>query len=202
MSLSSQSSIAALVRQSAEANALLMQGDAERYHAMMRWTDDFVLFSPFGGTPSRGRDYTAERVAAMGRFFRNGSFQQEVVEAWGTADMVTLATIERAHVEIGGLPAQDWALRVTLVFRREDPDGFADFLLRNDNNLINERTVVPKALANSTCKPIGRGRVRRKVKQGMPPRKRITERGRCQRLNTDDSCRGRHGLHGRRNSCY
>jgi uncharacterized protein (TIGR02246 family) len=120
MSLSSQSAVAALVRQSVEANTELMQGDAERYHAMMRWTDDFVLFSPFGGTPSRGRDYTAERVAAMGRFFRNGVFRQEVVEAWGTADMVTLATIEHAHVEIGGLPAQDWALRVTLVFRRED----------------------------------------------------------------------------------
>ena len=33
--------------------------------------------------------------------------------------MVVLAIIERAHVEVGGLPAQDWALRVTLVYRRE-----------------------------------------------------------------------------------
>lgn len=33
--------------------------------------------------------------------------------------MVVLAVIERARVEVGGLPAQDWSLRVTLVYRRE-----------------------------------------------------------------------------------
>ena len=33
--------------------------------------------------------------------------------------MVVLAVIERPHVEVGGLAAQDWALRVTLVYRRE-----------------------------------------------------------------------------------
>jgi ketosteroid isomerase-like protein len=33
--------------------------------------------------------------------------------------MVVLAIIERAHVEVGGLPAQNWSLRVTLVYRRE-----------------------------------------------------------------------------------
>ena len=62
---------------------------------------------------------TSERWEAMGRFFRNGSFEQEVVQAYGTADMVVLAVIERCHVEVGGLPAQDWALRVTLVYRRD-----------------------------------------------------------------------------------
>jgi len=42
-----------------------------------------------------------------------------LVHAYGSPDMVVLAIIERAHVEVGGLPAQDWALRVTLVYRRE-----------------------------------------------------------------------------------
>jgi ketosteroid isomerase-like protein len=37
-----------------------------------------------------------------------------------SADMVVLAAIERTHVEVGGLPGQDWALRVTLVFRKEN----------------------------------------------------------------------------------
>jgi hypothetical protein len=32
--------------------------------------------------------------------------------------MVVLATIERAHVEVGGLPPQEWLLRVTVVLRR------------------------------------------------------------------------------------
>ena len=55
--------------------------------------------------------------------FRNGSFGQEVVQTWASADMAVLATVERANVEVGGLPAQDWALRVTLVYRR-DRDGW------------------------------------------------------------------------------
>ncbi len=38
--------------------------------------------------------------------------------------MVALALIERANVEVGGLPARDWALRVTLVYRR-DAGGWA-----------------------------------------------------------------------------
>ena len=38
MSSSSESSIAALLRQSLEANTLLMQGDAERYHATVSYT--------------------------------------------------------------------------------------------------------------------------------------------------------------------
>jgi ketosteroid isomerase-like protein len=33
--------------------------------------------------------------------------------------MVVLVAIERQHGEVGGLPDQDWSLRVTLVFRRE-----------------------------------------------------------------------------------
>ena len=111
-----------LVRQSAEANAALMRGDLRRYQELVRLTDDFTLMSPFGGTPSRAADYTPDRMAALGRFFRNGSFEQEVVETYGSPDMVVLAVIERANVEVGGLPAQDWALRVTLVYRREGED--------------------------------------------------------------------------------
>lgn len=111
--------IADLVRQSVEANSALMRGDIDRYRALITYTDDFLLMSPFGGTPTHGSDMTGERWAAMGRFFRNGTFAQEVVAAYGSADMVVLATIERNCVEVGGLPAQDWALRVTLVYCRE-----------------------------------------------------------------------------------
>ncbi|CAN5566164.1 hypothetical protein BH10PSE7_BH10PSE7_44210 [soil metagenome] len=114
--------IADLVRQSVEANSALMRGDIDSYRALITCTDDFLLMSPFGGTPTRGSYMTNERWAAMGRFFRNGTFAQEVVEAYGSADMVVLATIERNRVEVGGLPAQDWALRVTLVYCREGSD--------------------------------------------------------------------------------
>ena len=75
--------------------------------------------SPFGGIPSHGT-YSPERVAQIGDFFRNGRFTQQLVGIYETADMVVLAVIEHAiAVEVGGLPAQDWDLRVTLVYRRD-----------------------------------------------------------------------------------
>lgn len=111
--------VAGLVQRSAEANAALMRGDVGRYRALIRLTGDFTLMSPFGGTPTRGSDMTGERWEAMGRFFRNGVFEQDVVQVYGSADMVVLALIERQTVEVGGLPAQHWPLRVTLVYRRE-----------------------------------------------------------------------------------
>lgn len=111
--------ISDLIRLSEASNAALMRGDIVEYASLLSFTPDFTLFSPFGGEPTRG--VTEEALARMGRFFRNGSLQVEVVQAYGTADMVVLALIERANVEVGGLPAQDWALRVTLVYRREGP---------------------------------------------------------------------------------
>jgi ketosteroid isomerase-like protein len=36
--------------------------------------------------------------------------------------MLVLAIRERARVEVGGLPSQNWALRVTPVYRREGGD--------------------------------------------------------------------------------
>lgn len=111
--------IKALQETYAEANAALLRGDAKSWSELAPLGEDFVLFSPFGGTPSRYADYTPERIERMGRFFRKGRFTQEVVQTFATDDMIVLATIERANVEVGGLPAQDWGLRVTSVFRRE-----------------------------------------------------------------------------------
>ena len=111
--------VSQLVRRSAEGNAALMCGDIDNYTNLIPHSTDFLLMSPFGGEPTRAADLTPERIESMGRFFRNGSFDQELVQAFSSADMVVLAVIERPHVEVGGLAAQDWALRVTLVYRRE-----------------------------------------------------------------------------------
>ena len=78
--------------------------------------------SPFGGRPTHGFEMTEQRWQAMERFFRNGSFEQELVQAYASPELVVLALIERNHGEVGGLPAQDWALRVTLVYRRDGGD--------------------------------------------------------------------------------
>ena len=78
--------VADLIRRSAEANAALMRGDVDRYWTMVRPAEDFTLMSPFGGTPTRGSDYTPERIEAMGRFFRNGTLHQEVIQAYGSTE--------------------------------------------------------------------------------------------------------------------
>ncbi len=109
---------AELIQRSEDANAALMRGDSETYLSLITLSDDFTLMSPFGGTPSRG-SYTRERWDEIGRFFKNGKLRQEVVQAYGSDDMIVLAIIEHGHGEVGGLPAQDWPLRVTLVYRRE-----------------------------------------------------------------------------------
>ena len=38
-----------------------------------------------------------------------------------SGDLAVLVAIERQHGEVGGLPDQDWSLRVALVFRRDGP---------------------------------------------------------------------------------
>ncbi|PSN15626.1 DUF4440 domain-containing protein [filamentous cyanobacterium CCT1] len=117
-----ETDVAELIQRSADSNAALMRGDIDTYRTLISYTDDFTLMSPFGGTPSRGSEYTPERIEAMGRFFKNGIFKQEVVQSYASADMVVLAIIERQNVEVRGLPAQEWPLRVTLVYRREESE--------------------------------------------------------------------------------
>lgn len=111
----------ALVQLSADANAALLRGDGGRYFDLVACSEDFTLMSPFGGKPSHG-PVSRERMKEIGRFFRNGALEQELVQAYDAPGMVVLATIEHAHVEVGGLPAQDWALRVTQVYRRDGKD--------------------------------------------------------------------------------
>lgn len=104
----------------AQGHEALMRGDIARYRKHIALTSDFTLMGPFGGVPSRSGDYTEEQWAAIGRFFRSGTNSTlELIRAYRSPEMVVLAAVERSQVEVGGTPAQEWALRVTLVFRRE-----------------------------------------------------------------------------------
>lgn len=108
-----------LVEVYANANAALMKGDVATWARLAPMTKDFVLMSPFGGKPSTFADYPPERIERMGKFFRNGRFQQKLLQAYSADGIIVLVTIETANVEVGSLPAQDWGLRVTSVFRRD-----------------------------------------------------------------------------------
>lgn len=126
---------AELVRRSAKGHGALMRGNVKAYRQFVTSSADFLLFSPFGGAPTRGPELTEARFEAMGRFFKNGTFTQEVLQTYSSADMVVLAVIERQNVEVGGLPAQDLALRVTLVYRRQGEDWL--LIHRHADPLVN-----------------------------------------------------------------
>jgi ketosteroid isomerase-like protein len=108
------------VRESAEA---LIQGDVRRYFALVNEAPDFTLMPPTGGPTRHGVDSSPASLKALEEFFAGGGEADlEVEQSYVSGDLVVLVGVERQHGVIGGLPAQDWSLRVTLVFRREGSD--------------------------------------------------------------------------------
>lgn len=112
--------VANLAQRTAEANSALVRGDIDRYIALTQHAEDYTLMAPFGGAPKNGFDASSESRAAMARFFKSGTLNQEVAATYNSGDLVVLVTIERVRAEIGKLPEQDWSLRVTQVFRCEE----------------------------------------------------------------------------------
>jgi ketosteroid isomerase-like protein len=109
-----------LIEQTAEAASALIRGNVRRYLTLIRHADDYTLMAPSGGEPRRGFDDSDQAVDALAGYFRgSGEAELEVFESYRSGDLVVLVAIERQHGEVGGLPDQDWSLRVTLVFRRE-----------------------------------------------------------------------------------
>jgi ketosteroid isomerase-like protein len=112
--------VADLIRRTAEAASALIRGDVRTYLTHIRHADDYTLMAPSGGEPRRGFDASDQALEAMEQYFRGGGEAElEVFRSYASGDMVVLVAIERQHGEVGGLPDQDWSLRVTLVFRRE-----------------------------------------------------------------------------------
>ena len=136
--------VAALVRDTEEANKALVRGDIDKYVALTRHSKDYLLMNPFGGTPTRGFDDTPERRAGMKQFFKSGTLEQEVVATYPSSDLVVLVTIERVRGEFGGVAEQDWSLRVTQVFRR---DGTGWELVHRHADPLANRISVQQAAA-------------------------------------------------------
>jgi ketosteroid isomerase-like protein len=111
-----------LIQLNAEANAALIRGDMNGYLERIKHAEDYTLMAPFGGAATYGFDTSSERLTAMARFFQAGKTELEVVQTYASGNMAVLVVIERQRAVIGGLPEQDWSLRVTLVFRRESAE--------------------------------------------------------------------------------
>jgi ketosteroid isomerase-like protein len=111
--------VAELIRRTAEAASAFIRGDMRTYLTHIEHGDDYTLMAPFGGEPARGFDASPERLEALERYFQAGEADLEVVQSYASGDIAVLVVIERQHGKVGGLPDQEWSLRVTLVFRRE-----------------------------------------------------------------------------------
>ena len=111
--------LAELIGRTAQAASALISGDVRTYLTLVPHADEYTLMDPFGGEPTRGFDPSIEHLEALERFFQGGEAKLEVVESYTSGDLVVLVVIERQHGQVGGLPDQDWSLRVTWVFRRE-----------------------------------------------------------------------------------
>ncbi|MCW5658942.1 MAG: nuclear transport factor 2 family protein [Burkholderiaceae bacterium] len=113
---------AELITRAAAKNAAFMRGDMQRWAQLVRIAPDFTLMQPFGGPASHGFDSSPERLAEMSRYFRNGKTELEVAKTYASNDLTVLVMIERQTGEVGGLPEQDWSLRVTEVYRKAGSD--------------------------------------------------------------------------------
>jgi ketosteroid isomerase-like protein len=113
--------LAELVQRTEEATSAWMRGDMERYLELTPHARGFTLMNPFGGAPAR-YDERAESIRAAASYFAGGEAELELVESHAWGDTVVLVMIERQHGQVGGLPDQDWSLRVTQVYRRDGSD--------------------------------------------------------------------------------
>jgi ketosteroid isomerase-like protein len=112
-----------LVERVREAAGALMEGDVRRYFALVNEAPDYTLMPPTGGPTRHGPDTSPASIAALEEFFGGaGDADLELEQSYVSGDLVVLVGVERQHGTVGGLPEQDWSLRVTLVFRREGPD--------------------------------------------------------------------------------
>lgn len=114
--------IEALADRAGHAHASLMQGDIARYRQAIALAPDFLLMDPFGGTPT-GAPASDAHWERIGRIFRDGRDARfDLIRGWRSGDMAVLVANESAYVAVGSLSAQQWLLRVTLVFRRDGGD--------------------------------------------------------------------------------
>ncbi|HVG49588.1 MAG TPA: nuclear transport factor 2 family protein [Rubellimicrobium sp.] len=110
--------LVALFERASDAHAALIGGEVSRYFEMVAPAPDLVLMTPVGGFTRRSEPFSPAEMEGMTRFFRGGSGTAELVGSYASGDLAVLVMIERARARIADIPDQDWALRVTLVFRR------------------------------------------------------------------------------------
>jgi ketosteroid isomerase-like protein len=109
--------LARIAQESAEA---YLAGDLDGYARVLPHAEDFTLMPPFGGPTRHGFVLDDEARDATRATFRGGEVTVEIDASYVADDLAALAVVERQRGQVGDLPEQEWSLRVTLVFRRDD----------------------------------------------------------------------------------
>jgi ketosteroid isomerase-like protein len=152
--------LARLVERVRGATAALMQGDIHRYLALVNHAPDYTLMSPTGGPTRHGFDSSPASIDELEKTFAGGGDGDlELVQQYASGDLAVLVGVERQHGPVAGLPAQEWPLRVTLVFRRENSDW--RLVHRHADALVH-----PSAWSSSLCLRAARSSP---VKPSVPP---------------------------------
>jgi ketosteroid isomerase-like protein len=128
--------LADLIQRTDESTTAWINGDITRYLTLISHADDYTLMTPYGGEAQRGFDQSEENLAGIASFFAGGEAELEVVESYASGNLVVLVMIERQHGVVGGLPDQEYSLRVTQVYRR-DPSGW-QLVHRHADGLVKE----------------------------------------------------------------
>ncbi|MEQ1950822.1 YybH family protein [Mesorhizobium yinganensis] len=140
----SEAILADIVQRTEEQATAFMAGDITRWASLIQLSDDFTLMQPFGGPTSHGFDDSPEHLAELAAYFRNGGGGLELIQSYVTVDMTVLVMIERQFGEVGGLPSQEWSLRVTQVYRR---DGSVWRLVHRHADPLTKKISLEKAAA-------------------------------------------------------
>jgi ketosteroid isomerase-like protein len=118
----SEQDITALIARWTQAAQLYMDGDLRAYAAIARHAEDYTLLPPNGGDARSGFDGSDDAVEWTARTFQGGQSELGVFKTYRSGDLAVLVAVERQVGTVGDLPAQDWSLRITLVFRRDGTD--------------------------------------------------------------------------------
>ena len=112
-----------LVERVRAAAGALMQGDARRYFELVTRRPTSRSCPRPVGRRGAAPIPSPEGIEALETFFAgSGDADFELEQSYASGDLVVLVGVERQYGTVGGLPEQDWSLRVTLVFRREGLD--------------------------------------------------------------------------------
>ena len=118
MTVTDDQELAELVRRTADAASAFIRGDIRTYIELLPHAEDYTLLPPYGEV-RHGFDHSEESLDATARWFQGGEAELELVRADRSGDLAVIVAIERQRGVVGGLPEQDWSLRVTQVFRRD-----------------------------------------------------------------------------------